>query len=245
MHRFFVSSDQIKDKEIYITGEDVNHIRDVLRCRPGEKIEVVCSGTVYLSEIIDIGNKKISLKILNTRKGENEPDIKIYLYQGLPKSKKMDFIIQKAVEIGVGKIYPIITERTVVRINNKKKEKKRLTRWSKIATEAAKQSKRDKLPELGNILKFEEMIKLLEGEKNIIIPYEVEEKEQLKKTLENIDGGKIHLIIGPEGGFEEEEIDKLKNIGGKTVSLGPRILRTETAGIVAMSILMYELGDMR
>ena len=156
----------------------------------------------------------------------------------------MDYIIQKSTEIGVKEIYPLITNRTIVKIKNKKKEQSKLDRWKTIAEEAAKQSKRDYVPKVQRIIDFEEMLKLLNGNQNIIVPYEMEESLSLKDSLNNIKTGKIHLIIGPEGGFEKDEIDLLKSIGGQSISLGPRILRTETAGLVAASIILYELGDL-
>ncbi len=244
MNRFFVPLEQIKDEKIVIKGEDVNHIKYVLRFKINDKIEVVCNGVVYLSTISFIKNNEIVVDILETKVGDNEPPIDIYLYQGLPKSSKMDFIIQKATEIGVKKIFPIITKRTVVKIKNSKKEENKVNRWNKICTEAAKQSKRDNIPKVNNILKFNEMIELLREEENILVPYESEENNGLKNILNKSRSKKIHLIIGPEGGFEAEEIMKLKSVDGKIVSLGPRILRTETAGLATMAILMYELGDM-
>ncbi len=244
MNRFFVSPEQIKDENIFIRGGDVKHIKDVLRLKVSDKIEIVCDGIVYLSIISAIQNKEVVLDILETKKGDNEPPIDIYLYQGLPKSSKMDFIIQKATEIGVKVIYPVITNRTVVKIKNKKKEENKINRWNKICAEAAKQSKRDSQPKVNNILEFHEMLELLSGETNILVPYEEEERMGFKNIFNENKNDKVHLIIGPEGGFEEEEITELKNIGGKIVSLGPRILRTETASLVAITILMYELGDM-
>src|SRR5699024_11151894 len=170
--RFFVPLEQIKDEKIVIKGEDVNHIKYVLRLKINDKIEVVCNGVVYLSTISFIKNNEIVVDILETKVGDNEPPIDIYLYQGLPKSSKMDFIIQKATEIGVKKIYPIITERTVVKIKNSKKEENKVNRWNKICTEAAKQSKRDNIPKVNNILKFNEIIELLREDENILVPYE-------------------------------------------------------------------------
>ena len=140
--------------------------------------------------------------------------------------------------------YPIATYRSVVKINEQKKEQSKLDRWNQITEEAAKQCKRDYIPKVDNILSFDDMIKLLDGQDNIIVPYESEDGLSLGKGLENITGNKIHLIIGPEGGFEQSEIEKLKGIGGKIVTLGQRILRTETAGFVASTIILYQLGNL-
>lgn len=249
MHRFFVLPEQIEDKTISIKGEDLKHIKDVLRLAKKDRVEVVSEGVVYLSEIHDITNNEVLVKIIDSKKGKSEPPIDIYLYQGLPKSSKMDFIVQKATEIGVKKIFPIITNRTVVKIKNKKKEKNKVDRWNKICEESSKQSKRDFIPEVNSIIDFKEMITLLreeisKDENCILVPYEMEENKGIKNIVNDKSNKKIHLVIGPEGGFEEKEIEELEKIGGEIISLGPRILRTETAGLVAMTIIMYEFGDM-
>ncbi len=244
MHRFFVDLKQIEGNTIKILGKDVKHIKDVLRLRPKDKIEVACEGYVYLSEIIDINSNYVITNIVNGYLGENEPPIDIILHQGIAKGDKMDFIIQKGTEIGIKEFYPIMTNRTVVKIKDKKKEENRLKRWRGIAEEAAKQSKRDILPIVRNIMNFNEMIDLLKYKKNIIVPYEMEKTQDLNGVFKNIEKEEIHLIIGPEGGFEEHEIRSLSEIGGQIITLGPRILRTETAGIVVSSIALYELGDL-
>lgn len=244
MYRFFIDFKQIEGNTIKIFGKDVKHIKDVLRLRPKDKIEVVCEGYVYLTEIIDINSNYVITDIVNGYLGENEPPIDIILYQGIAKGDKMDFIIQKGTEIGIKEFYPIMTNRTVVKIKDKKKEENRLKRWRGIAEEAAKQSKRDILPIVRNIMNFNEMIDILKYKKNIIVPYEMEKTQDLNGVFKNIEKEEIHLIIGPEGGFEELEIRSLSEIGGQIITLGPRILRTETAGIVVSSIALYELGDL-
>jgi len=243
MNRFFVEENQVKKNLITIIGEDVKHIRDVLRLKVGDSIEIVSKGILYLCQIHSIESNIIFANIEEKFKSKNEPPIHIVLYQGLPKSSKMDFIVQKATELGAMEIYPLITNRTVVKINDIKKENKKVERWNKIALESAKQSKRDCIPIVKNIISFSDMLSLLKDEKNILVPYEDEETVHLKDVMKNIEGEKIHIIIGPEGGFEEKEIEELRSIGSNIVSLGPRILRTETAGLVTMSILLYELGD--
>ena len=244
MNRFFIDKKQIIDDEIQILGKDVKHIRDVLRLKPNNNIEIICEGIVYICEIIEIKANMINTLILDSFKGKNESPVHIALYQGIAKGNKMDFIIQKATEVGVKEIYPIITERTIVKIKDVKKEQNKVKRWNAIAEEAAKQSKRDMLPEVKNIINFTDMLDVLRHENNIIVPYEMADSYGLKEALKNVGVGKINIIIGPEGGFEEEEIIKLKNIKGQVVTLGPRILRTETAGIVTSSIVLYELGDL-
>lgn len=245
MHRFFVHKNQInlEQNTINIVEEDVRHIKDVLRIAPEEIIEIVCDEIVYICMVKALYKNSVETKILKQHKGKNESKLHINLYQGIAKGSKMDLIIQKATEIGVKEVYPIISDRTVVKINDMKKENKKVDRWNKIALEAAKQSKRDVVPVVHNIITLENVLNLLENEHNIIVPYENEENVHIGDIMKDLTVGKIHIIIGPEGGFEYEEIERLQGIKSKIVSLGPRILRTETAGLVAASILMYELGD--
>lgn len=244
MNRFFVDKSQIDQNKVKILGKDVKHIKDVLRLKYKDKIEIVSGNKTYLCEILEIKPDNIILLILDSFQGKNEPPVHIVLYQGIAKGDKMDFIIQKSTEIGVKEIYPVITNRTIVKIKGRKKEQKKIERWRSISEEAAKQSKRDAIPIVNNVISYDEMVNILKGEENIIIPYEAEGNNTLKETLKNTKNGKIHIIIGPEGGFEEEEIDTIRSIGGKSVTLGPRIFRTETAGLVVMSIALYELGDL-
>lgn len=243
MHRFFINQDQIKDNTIKIIDKDLKHIKDVLRLNVGDKIELISNGHVYIGEIGEINSKYIEVNIRKNFPGKNEANIDIILYQAIAKGDKMDYIIQKSVELGVKEIHPVDTHRTVVKFRDEKKKKKRLNRWQSISEEAAKQSKRDIIPKVNPIINFEEMIGLLEKEENIIVAYEGEENLSLKNVLEK-EMDKVHVIIGPEGGFEDFEIEALKNINGKTVSLGPRILRTETAGIVVSSVILYEFGNL-
>jgi 16S rRNA (uracil1498-N3)-methyltransferase len=244
MYRFFVDNEQIIDDRIEIIGADVKHIRDVLRLRVGEKIEISSEGTTYTSKIETLEKSKIIVEIISNNKGTNEPLIDIILYQGLAKGSKMDVIIQKGTEVGIKTFYPLATSRSIVKINDIKKEQSKVERWNTIADGAAKQSKRDLIPKVENIISFNEMIDLLKDEENIIVPYEDEKANTIKHDLQNINGNKIHLIIGPEGGFDPNEIEKLKEIGASIVTLGPRILRTETAGLVAAAVILYELGDL-
>ena len=246
MHRFFIESEQLnlEDSELNIEGEDVKHIKDVLRLKVGDIIEVLCERIVYVCKIRTIEKAKIILDIISGYEGKNEAPIHLCLYQGLAKGQKMDLIIQKATETGVSDIYPIVTNRTVVKINDMKKENKKVDRWNKIALEAAKQCKRDIVPIVHNIISFEDVLNLLKNENNILVPYEEEDSIHIKNIINKFSDRKIHILIGPEGGFETEEIEKLKEIQSQIVSLGPRILRTETAGLVAISVLLYELGDL-
>lgn len=244
MHKFFVEENQIDSINIKVIDKDVKHIRDVLRLKLNDKLILSFNNINYLCEIIEIGKHDIVNRIISSSEGISEPKFEVILYQGLSKGSKMDFILQKGTEIGIKHFYPVATYRSVVKINELKKEQGKLERWNLITEEAAKQCKRDHIPKVHNILTFDDMIKLLDGEENIIVPYENEDGFSIGQGLKNVLGNKIHLIIGPEGGFEDLEIEKLKQIGGKIVTLGHRILRTETAGFVASTIILYELGNL-
>ncbi len=244
MNRFFVAKEQIHADTIQLEGKDVKHIRDVLRLKPKDRLEIVCEGKCYICEISQIESSKVITRILEVQAGKNEPPIYIKLFQGIAKGDKMDLIVQKCTEVGVKEIFPVVTHRTVVKIKDRKKEKKKVDRWNSIAEEAAKQSKRDIIPSVRDIITFKDMVEMLKGEENIIVPYEGEKAVGIKEALKGVSGDRLNIVIGPEGGFEEYEIDMLKAHGGKIVTLGPRILRTETAGVVTLAMALYELGDM-
>lgn len=244
MHRFFVEKDQISDKTIIILNNDVKHIRDVLRLRVQDKIEIICDGHLYEVKIIQIKKSQVTTEIIKATKGRNEPKTHIRLFQGLAKSNKMETIFQKGTEIGIKEFYPLITKRTVVKIEDKKKEKNKRNRWATIIEEASKQAKRDEIPKLMDILTFNDMIRLLSNEENIIVAYEDEDTKSIKDSLNEMKGRKISIIVGPEGGFDSEEVEELKYIGAHIVSLGNRILRTETAGLVCAAVTLYEKDDL-
>lgn len=239
MSRFFVEKEQIDKNKIMITGEDAKHIKTVLRCKLGEEI-IICDGQGYdyncsISEIDHV----VIAEIKNVSESASEPDTKITLFQGLPKSDKMELIIQKCVELGVEKIIPVNTERVIVKLD--KKEDKKLERWQKISLSASKQCGRGKIPQIGHILNFQEAIQEASKFDLAVIAYEKEENIGLKELIKNFNGQTVAVFIGPEGGFSEEEIIKAKTNGLKTITLGKRILRTETAGMSMLSILLYEL----
>ncbi|QZY56543.1 16S rRNA (uracil(1498)-N(3))-methyltransferase [Crassaminicella profunda] len=249
MHRFFVDEKNISEenKKIFMDdSEDVKHIGKVLRLSKDDCIEV-CNGNNYdyIGKIVAISKAQIELEILEKKISGTESNIQVTLFQGIPKSSKMDMIIQKCTELGIVKIVPVITERTIVQIKDKKAETKKIQRWQKVADSAAKQCKRGVIPKVTEPVSFEEMIHNLSTYDLKIIPYEQERKEGLKNILStNKEYKKVAIIIGPEGGFEQDEVIKAQNAGVKSITLGPRILRTETAGFVALSILMYEIGDL-
>lgn len=242
MPKFFVSKDNIDDHIITITGENANHIANVLRAKAGDEIIVGDGeGLDYSCEITEVSKKQVIAKITDITSNNAEPNTKITLFQALPKSDKMELVIQKCIEIGVDSIVPVETEHCVVKL--KGKEDKKLSRWNKIAEAAAKQCGRGKIPKVCNIISFKEAVNKAISLDSAIIPYEKEKENSLKSFCCNFKGKSIGIFIGPEGGFSAEEIELAKNKGIQSVTLGKRILRTETAGLVASVILLYELED--
>lgn len=244
MHRFFVDSENINNGKIQIDRADVKHIKNALRLEIGDEIEVCDKmGTDYRCKISKIEKEEVFCEVLETYKSKGESEIDISLFQGLPKSTKMELIVQKSTELGVKRIVPVEMERCVAKITDKKKEAKKIERWTKIAEEAAKQSKRGIIPEVSEAMSFKDLIEHLQGEDMIIVPYESEEEIGLKTVLKSCRSKKINIVIGPEGGFDESEIEALKEIGSHIVTLGPRILRTETAGFTTAALILYELEN--
>ena len=240
MHRFFVPVNAFGESTVCITNEDVAHITKVLRLKNGDSV-IVCDGNKndYLCTVSQIEQDAVFLNIENSFPNEAESETFITLYQGLPKSDKMDFIIQKCVELGVGRIVPVETARCVAKI--KDGDKKQI-RWQKISEEAAKQCGRGIIPEIGSVCSFREAIKNEHGLK--IMPYECEKEGNLSAIVENIKKGTdIAIYIGPEGGFEQAEADNAAACGVKIATLGKRILRCETAGLATVSAIMYALGE--
>lgn len=244
MSKFFVDQSNINTDSIKITGDDVNHIKRVLRLRAGDKI-VICDGAGidYFTEIKEVEENSVSTMILSKQHSSTEPPVGITLFQGIPKSDKMDYIIQKSVELGISRIIPVSTERTVVKLDSRKDAVNKTTRWQRIAFEAAKQCNRGIIPKVELPVGFDECLSLMAGVDLAIIPYEKEAENSLRNYLRSGSIKKAGMLIGPEGGFTEKEVQKAASAGIKPVTLGPRILRTETAGIAVLSILMYELGD--
>jgi 16S rRNA (uracil1498-N3)-methyltransferase len=244
MHKFFTPKETFTDTHAIISGDDVKHIYRVLRLENGEKIAINnLEGKEYLGEIEEITKQYVKVKIVEELGCNNESNINITLFQGLPKSTKMDLIVQKCTELGIRKITPLITNRVDVKL---KGEFKKLDRLHRIALEASKQSKRTIIPDIDEPVEFDRMIDMLSSMDMIVVPYENATGYGIRNAISEI-GEKtiknIAIVIGPEGGFEEYEIDNLKKSGANIVTLGPRILRTETAGFTAVSLLQYELGD--
>jgi 16S rRNA (uracil1498-N3)-methyltransferase len=246
LDRFFVQKEDINldEKSCLIKGEDVKHISKVLRYKVGQEIEVCDNeNNEYICEIDDIEKNVITLSIIEKVEVNRESPLKIRVYQGLPKGSKMEIILQKLTEVGVYEIIPVITKRSVSKIDDKKEDKK-LDRWERIIYEASKQSKRGIIPKLSNVLTFDEAIKHMKNNDMNIVPYERENTKSIKQGIRGLKINSIGVFVGPEGGFEEEEIQNIESNGGVSVTLGPRILRTETASLVASSIVLYELSDL-
>lgn len=248
MPRFFVKNSQINDNKIIICGEDIKHIKNVLRKQIGDDIEICDQDTEnsYKCEIEKIDEQSITTQIISVLDDISE-NIKVDIFQGLPKSDKMELIIQKSVELGANAIIPTCMKRCVVKID-KKDENKKIERWNKIAESASKQCGRNYIPQVKPIIDIKEIDNIVKDYDVIIVAYENEKENTIKAELKRIKNSekkedlKIGVVIGPEGGFEENEIIQLKNAGAKVVTLGKRILRTETVALNLLSILMYEFS---
>lgn len=244
MYQFFVEPCQIQGNRIVITGKDVNHIKNVLRMKPGEEISVSngMDGKEYRCGIEELHEEEIICELRFIKEEGMELPSKIYLFQGLPKADKMELIIQKAVELGVYEIIPVATKRAVVKLDEKKAGNK-ILRWQGIAEAAAKQSKRGIIPQIQNVMSFKEAVKYSSCAQVKVIPYELSEgMDKTREIIENLKPGEdIAVFIGPEGGFAQEEIEEAAGQGIIPITLGRRILRTETAGMTVLSILMYHL----
>ncbi len=243
MYRFFVNAEQISEGAVEILGEDVNHISHVLRMKPGEEILISSQDEwEYTCRITELSSDRVTAEILDAQKPGKELPSKITLFQCLPKGDKMELIIQKAVELGAFEIVPVASKRCVVKLEGRRAAGK-VSRWNAIAESAAKQSKRMIVPNVSEIRSFSEALSLAEQLDVRLIPYErAEGMAGTRRVLESIRPGQsVGILIGPEGGFEEKEVQKAMEKGFEPITLGKRILRTETAGLAALSILMYLL----
>ena len=244
MYHFFVSEEQINGENAYIEGSDVNHIVNVLRMKPEEELLISVKGDWdYLCKIVDIETDRVNLKVLESME-QRELPVNITLLQGIPKSDKLEMIIQKAVELGVSEIIPVKTKRVVVKIDEKKADTK-VNRWNAIAESAAKQSKRSIIPKVSGPMSIDNALEIVKDFGVKLIPYEnADGIDKTRKILESMDKTKdIAVFIGPEGGFEEAEVERIKNSGFEVITLGKRILRTETAGLALLSNIMIRLED--
>ena len=243
MHHFFVTPQQISGDKIRIEGGDVNHMKNVLRMKLHEKAEISDGESrTYLCEEEAYEEDVAVLHILEEMEADTEPASKLYLFQGLPKSDKMELIVQKAVELGVYQVIPVAMKRSVVRLDDKKAAKK-ADRWNSIAESAAKQAGRSRIPEVTMPLSYKEALKMAEELDVTLLPYELAGgMEVTREVIRQIKSGQsVGIFIGPEGGFEPEEVDAAVSMGAKVITLGRRILRTETAGLATLAVLMFEL----
>ena len=242
MHKFFADPESIGESSIKICGDDAHHLSKVLRLKEDDDV-IVCdkNGTDYYCGIESITKDEVVCRIFKKQISDTEPNICITLYQGVPKGDKLETVIQKCVELGCVKIVPVAMKRSVAVIKDKEKKKQRM---QKIAYEAAKQCGRAKIPEVSLCMSFKEALADSVSADLKLLAYESETENSLKSALFNNKNAKnISLFIGPEGGFSDEEVSLAKADGFKTITLGPRILRTETAPIACVSAIMYELGD--
>jgi len=246
MYQFFVEPHQINinDKSVIIMGSDVNHIKNVLRMKIGEEIAVSngVDGKEYRCGIVAFEEERVVCELRFVKEDNVELPVKVYLFQGLPKADKMELIIQKAVELGVYQITPVATKRCVVKLDDKKAASK-IARWQGIAEAAAKQSKRAIVPEVTSVMSFAQAVKKASELSVRLIPYELAEGMlATREILERIQPGEsVAVFIGPEGGFDESEISLASESGIEPITLGKRILRTETAGMTVLAWLGYLL----
>ena len=239
MFNFFAEKDARQGNCFYISGSDYNHIRNVLRMKVGEEFLVSSDGVSSLCRLDSFEGDSAVAEIIEENYQSTDLPVEIYLFQGLPKSDKMELIIQKAVELGVHAIVPTEMSRCVVKLDDKKKKSK-TQRWQSIAESAAKQSKRSAVPEIYDAVSYKEALDMAKDLDVLMVPYECKDGMQSTKNVLNQikEGTKVGIIIGPEGGFEESEVEKAIAIGGESISLGKRILRTETAAITAVGMVM-------
>ncbi len=246
MYQFFVEPGQIQGKRAVIRGGDVNHIKNVLRMKPGDELALSngTDGKEYRVGIVSLGEDEIECELRFIREDAIELPCRVYLFQGLPKGDKMELIIQKAVELGACQVIPVAMARSVVRLDEKKAAAK-VKRWQTISEAAAKQSKRGIIPDVPKVMTYQEALAYAKDMEVKLLPYELAEgMERTKKLIEGISPGqRVAILIGPEGGFAPEEVALAEQAGFEAVTLGKRILRTETAGMALLSILMYHLEN--
>lgn len=243
MQHFFVTPGQVKKPYIYLEGSDVNHMKNVLRMKTGEQLGVSDGDNHrYICQVERFEDETAVVRIVREEENDTELDTKFYLFQGLPKGDKMELIIQKAVELGVYEVIPVATKRSVVKLDAKKAAKK-VSRWNEIARSAAKQAGRGIVPQVREVMDYKEALVYAKELHTVLLPYELAEGMQgTKDIISRLQSGQsVGIFIGPEGGFEIGEVEAAKEIGAKEITLGKRILRTETAGLAVLAILMYHL----
>ena len=246
MRRFFVAPEAINGNELLLAGELAHHISRVLRMKEGEEAEFVPGdGRLYLGRLAEFTKTEVRVELLSVQEAPADTTVQVSIFQGLPKGDKLEWIIQKCTELGAARIVPVVTKRTVVRLDEAKGAKK-VGRWQKIAQEASQQSKRLSVPEIGAPLTWRQFADSLKPEDVTLILWEDETTEGLKAFLQKQKTlpACINLVIGPEGGLEEAEVAELRQRGAHSITLGSRILRTETAGLAALAMVLYHSGDL-
>ncbi len=244
MPKFFIKKEDIKENTVTIYGQDAIHISKVLRTECGETL-VLCDGegTDFFAEVTQVLKDSVTLKIKESCLCKSEPGISVTLFQGLPKQGKMDYIIEKCTELGISRIVPVSAKRSVVKIDDKKSESKKLERWRKIASESVKQCGRGKIPEITEVMNFNDAIEFSKSLDVTFAAYECEKETSIKSVLTKYTPKSIGVFIGPEGGLDDNEVERLKESNIETVTLGTRILRTETAGHTVLTAIMYEYNE--
>ena len=244
MPKFFIKKEDIKENKVIISGQDATHIAKVLRTEVGETL-TLCDGcgTDFFAEVTAVSKEEVALKIKETLPCTAEPKISVTLFQGIPKQGKMDYIIEKCTELGISRIVPVSAKRSVVKIEDKKSEAKKLERWRKIAAESVKQCGRGTIPEVTDVLTFSQAIEFSKSLDLTIAAYECERDTSIKSALADKTPKSVGVFIGPEGGLDDKEVELLKDANIKTVTLGTRILRTETAGHTVLTAIMYEYNE--
>lgn len=237
MYQFFVDRSQVTAQEVTIIGDDVNHMKNVLRMKPGEEIQVNDGEHTWLCEVKELTAEQVTA-VIKAQAEDSELPGRIYLFQGLPKADKLESIIQKSVELGVHEVIPVAMKRCVVKLDEKKQDAKK-KRWQAIAESAAKQAKRSMIPEIHAVMSYKEALAYAASMDVLLLPYE--HAEGMKHTREVLyqikPGAAIGIFIGPEGGFEEDEVELAKKQSAEIITLGKRILRTETAGPAILAML--------
>lgn len=245
MYHFFAEHENISEDYIDIRGGDVNHIKNVIRLKAGDEV-LISSGDNYdyLCVIEEINDTVVTTKIIEKREKNNELPVKVYLFQGLPKADKMELIIQKMVELGAYEIIPVSMKRSVVKLDDKK-AKSKTARWNAISESAAKQSKRSIIPQVSEVLTFKQALEKAGELDVLLLPYECAEgMDNTRRLVSDIKpGNSVGIFIGPEGGFDKAELELARNSGCDIITLGKRILRTETAGMMLMSVIMYNMEE--
>ena len=246
MPKFFIKKEDITKDSVKIKGTDAVHISKVLRTEIGDELTLSDGeGKDYLAEVIACNKDEVELAIKKIYPCESEPAVLVTLFQGLPKQGKMDYIIEKCTELGIDRIVPVSMKRSVVKIDDKKSEAKKLERWRKIAAESVKQCKRGKIPEVKDVMTLDEAIEFSKELEICFAAYECEEETSIKSVLSGKTPRTVGIFIGPEGGIDNAEVLKLLSKNIKTVTLGKRILRTETAGHTVLTAVMYEFNELK